>query len=570
VTNQTPLQAPVAAGLRSLLQLKRRLLRHHLRAFFRQSLVGPLAAFGMGVFFSVGGLGLFLSGLHFLNSFPTVGPLIVDRILILFFVTLMVMLTFSATLVSFSTIYKSEESAFLWSLPFSPLEVFHARTAEAVSLSSWAFVVLGGPMLLCWGAVTGASSLFYVMLPVVLVPFTLLCGLFGALLTVLLAYAFPRLSWKSLGAIVAVAAVASGGYVLAAFSPWNVHGDDAFRVLNRLLSGLQNLQSPLAPSHWAFAGLSRAASGEVWPSIRYALLLWVNVLALDLLLRRVVPSLLFPGYSALSRATRIRRRSVETGAVAWLGRRLGRLDPVDRALVLKDVRLFWRDPSQWSQFLLFTVLMLVYTGNVRQMPSGIRAPEWINILHFLNLMACALLLATLTARFIYPLVSLEGKTFWVVGLAPIRRRRVLRQKLLLSLGTTLLFGEGMTFATSMLLGVPGRRVALFCAVILVMNLTLSCLAVGLAALFPDFKEDNPSKIVNGAGGLINFFVSIAYTLVVVLTLATPYHLHVTGRLGEEGLRTALLLGGAGLLLLSAGCAVLPLLLGIRKLERFEF
>ena len=557
-------------GLAPLLRLKRQVMRHQITAFLRQSLIGPLAAIGMGLFFSIGGVALFVMGLKFLNSFPTVGPLIVDRILILFFVTLMVMLAFSSTLITFSTLYKSEESGFLWTLPLSPVDVFRARVGEALLLSSWAFVVLGGPMLVCWGIVTHASAWFYVVLPWVIVPFTLLCGIFGAFATVVLAYTFPRLGWRSLGAIVAVGAIAAGAYILSAFAPWRVRGDNALRVLNRLLGGLQSLQSPLSPSHWAFASLSAAGAGQLLTALRYAALLWVNALGLDLVLRRIVPSLLFPGYSALSRAARARGKGLDSGAIAWLGRRLTHMDPEDRALALKDLRLFWRDPSQWSQFLLFTLLMLVYTGNVHQMPAGIRAPEWINILHFLNLMACALLLATLTARFIYPLVSLEGKTFWVVGLAPIRRRRLLRQKLVLSLGTTLVFSEGMTVLSSVLLGVPALRIALFATVILVMNLTLSSLAIGLAALYPDFKEDNPSKIVNGAGGLINFFLSIAYTIVVVLALAAPYHLHVTGRIGDSTLALAVPGSLAAVVGLSAVTAIVPLVLGTRKLERYEF
>jgi hypothetical protein len=72
------------------------------------------------------------------------------------------------------------------------------------------------------------------------------------------------------------------------------------------------------------------------------------------------------------------------------------------------------------------------------------------------------------------------------------------------------------------------------------------------------------------GGLINFFLSIGYTLVVVLVLAAPYHLNVTGRLDDAALALAVPACVAGLFGLSALGAALPLVLGARKLERHEF
>ena len=55
---------------------------------------------------------------------------------------------------------------------------------------------------------------------------------------------------------------------------------------------------------------------------------------------------------------------------------------------------------------------------------------------FLNLSVVGLLLSTFTTRFIFPMISLEGRRFWILGLlpraarndsleqVPVRRRRV--------------------------------------------------------------------------------------------------------------------------------------------------
>ena len=64
-----------------------------------------------------------------------------------------------------------------------------------------------------------------------------------------------------------------------------------------------------------------------------------------------------------------------------------------------------------------------------------------------------------------------------------------------------------------------RFIFFFSGVITVMTFTLTGLAVGLGALCPNFKEDNPSKIVSGFGGTLCLVLSFVYIVFSVATLA---------------------------------------------------
>ena len=94
-----------------------------------------------------------------------------------------------------------------------------------------------------------------------------------------------------------------------------------------------------------------------------------------------------------------------------------------RLLILKDLRTFRRDPAQWSQFLIFFGLLAFYFLNIRRLGYDVQSPYWRNLVSFLNLAVTALILSTFTSRFIFPLLSLEGRNFWVLGLLPLRRER---------------------------------------------------------------------------------------------------------------------------------------------------
>ena len=48
-----------------------------------------------------------------------------------------------------------------------------------------------------------------------------------------------------------------------------------------------------------------------------------------------------------------------------------------------------------------------------------------NFISLLNFCAVALLLCTYTGRFVYPLLSLEGRKFWILGLLPLDREQLL-------------------------------------------------------------------------------------------------------------------------------------------------
>ena len=89
------------------------------------------------------------------------------------------------------------------------------------------------------------------------------------------------------------------------------------------------------------------------------------------------------------------------------------------ALLVKDARTFWRDTAQWGQTLVLLGLLGVYIINLRHFSEQLTNPFWVHLVCYLNLGACALNLATLTMRSVYPQFSMEGKRLWLIGLVPL-------------------------------------------------------------------------------------------------------------------------------------------------------
>ena len=170
------------------------------------------------------------------------------------------LLIFSSGIILYSSLFSSAESAFLLSTPAPADQVFAYKFQGAVAFSSWAFVLLGSPVLIAYGmAIRG---------PWCLLP--LAAALFPGLRA---AARLPRRLVLPAGRQLPAAAPQTGPrpaavlLVLAAFGLW------VYRLLGRQTLGRRHeprfrasgcsdqlaiAQGPLAPNHWMSA---RPASG---------------------------------------------------------------------------------------------------------------------------------------------------------------------------------------------------------------------------------------------------------------------------------------------------------------------
>jgi ABC-2 type transport system permease protein len=148
------------------------------------------------------------------------------------------------------------------------------------------------------------------------------------------------------------------------------------------------------------------------------------------------------------------------------------------------------------------------------------------MISFLNLAVVGLLLSTFMTRFVFPLISLEGRRFWILGLLPMRRDTILWSKLLFAVGGSIVPCTSLVLLSDLILGVPRLVVFSHQVTCVLLCLGLSGIAVGLGARFPNFREQSPSRIAAGFGGTLNLVVSTLYIVTVVLLTAVPTHFYL--------------------------------------------
>ncbi|GAB4319657.1 MAG: hypothetical protein Kow0059_13770 [Candidatus Sumerlaeia bacterium] len=534
-------------------------------------------AIGLGVVFALigGGTAFFYMLFRFLMHQEVFGPPLMDRLVAIVMLAFFSMLIFSNLIITLTTTYISREISFLLTLPLTFRQVFGVKLAESIVLSSWAFAILSFPLYMAFGMAREVAPAFYVLAAFLMLPFLIIPGALGATLTMVLSAVFParktRTMSLALGAVMVVGTVLLAR--LIAMHSGLARGDTT--NFNEVM-GLLNLGAvPVLPNFWVAQGMIAAGWGDLGGYLYWLLMLWSTALMSLLVCYWLAPVLYYRGW-CLTKETSSKKTISRPGAVERLIRALPLMSGPMKTFVAKDIKVFWRDPAQWSQLLILFGLLLFYLSQLRAASRfswgiNILFPKYQVALSFINLGATCFVLSILTTRFFYPMLSLEGKQYWIVGLAPLDRTAVVREKWGLSWASALAFTLPLMLVSAYVLSVDRFMLGLSLATVLLMSVALTSLAVGLGALFPDFREDNPARIANGLGGTLNVVLSLIYIGAVIAMLAWPVFLYYTNQQARfaQWRRWAV---PYGLLFaaLNVIAAVVPMRLGLRAWRRMEF
>ena len=547
----------------------------------RSLLYGSRLRTGMIIFCSLifwtGLFGLFFKGFQFIGIYVDLVNTIIEYLFGMFFLSLLIMLFFSTGILTYTGLFQSREATYLLTTPASADRIFAYKFFEAIGYSSWGFVLLGSPMLVAYGITVGASPGFYAIALVFLLSFVLLPGCLGAISAVLVANFFPRRQKTILALSLSMLAVAA---VMVAVRLLRTPGDTlSIDWVGGMLQKLEWSQSPLWPSRWMAAGLLSAAKGEWHNALFYLQVLSAHSMIAYLAAAVIARDLYRPGYSRVQGSRSSRRRNGSYAFDAIFHRVFFFLPRPIRLLILKDLRTFRRDPAQWSQFLIFFGLLAFYFVNIRRLSYDVQSPYWRNLVSFLNLAVTSLILSTFTSRFIFPMLSLEGRNFWVLGLLPLEREAILWGKFAFASGITLVATEALVILSDLMLRMSAGMIVLHMGMVAVLCLGLSGISVGLGARLPNLKESDPSKIAAGFGGTLNLLVSLIFITSIVTSLALPCHLYFAGpeaeqlgtiALSAERFHFWLSVAIIGSLILGVVGTVVPLRIGIKAFQRMEF
>lgn len=561
--------APPRAGLGLLVRKGFRCLANMRRVVVHQSVFRLGFSVSFMAVTMVCLFGVFYAGFDFLDETGGVGVFVIHRLFALFFFGLGALLLLSSAITAYTTYYQSREMAYLVLRPLPRKEIISYKYIETTFMSSWAFFFIIAPFVGAYTAYEKLSLLFTFWTLLFCLPFAMICCALGTLVTIVLVRFLPRGKPLVLGMVVVLGWVG----IVAMRSVHGVlqdTGNDHVLLINKLIPGFKFTSHPLWPSYWVAEGMMSMSRGRWTRGLQFFGLLVSWVVVLQIAVRQFGAWLFYDGWQrVLTSATRVSGKAVILRPLEGV---LHVFMPTDfRALFMKDLRTFLRDPAQWTQGLIFYGILALYFVNLRNLQYDTLSPQWRNVIAFLNVFSVSAVMCSLGARFIFPQLSLEGQGFWIIGMSPVTMRRVLVSKFTTSLCVLATISVLLMLLSVRMLNANGPTRVAAMSIAAAMSATVAGMSTGLGAVFIDLKQRNPAAIISSFGGTLNLVLSLVYMFGVIIPFAAIFHVHTqSDHLGPDALQAALLAAYGYLLIVTAAATTLPLWLGARSLGRREY
>ena len=551
--------------------------KNRMRGSFRNSplrllvIASMVLGFWAAIFFPL------QKGLLYFRAIGPVGDILNSGLLAFLLLVFFGILLFSNLITALSTFFLSEDLTLLLSRPVSQGSLYLARLAGTILYSSWMVIFLCVPIFAAYGWVYRASASigFYLALPAAFIPFLIIPAAIGVLITMVLVNIFPARSAKDVLILIPIFFVA-GAYFLWRFMKIEMPADlfSPGGLAEHLITWVKVSSRPFLPSHWVSESLTPYLRGTAANPGFFLVILWLAAGAVVLIGGIVSRVIFFAGWTRSQEA-----RKAYLSRSYFFNRLLEIVSfplPLStRALAVKDFKVFFRDPLQWSQLILLAVLVVVYVSSFVFLKFQ-KTPNYfiLNLLSFMSIGMAGFVLATISGRFAFTSVSQEGFSFWVIRSSPISLRTFLWNKFWANLVPLLILAEVINLFSGWFLGANLFMMVLSSMTLFFLMFGIVGLSVGVGAIFPRFKMGNAARMAVGLSGTLYMILSLLFIVLVLALEAWPvYMILKPGNLSAS----FSLLQWSGIILSFCGAAVViaaatfvPMKLGLRKLEEMDF
>lgn len=496
----------------------------------------------------------------------TIAPAVIQRSLEGLFLMLMAAVLFSVLIASVGILYGSQDLELLLAQPISSSRIFALKVSELFVNAAGLPVMFTLPVLAGIGTAMNAPPQYY------LVSLTAALALFalpvtaGALLALVLVRFSPPGRVREASTAVSITFAAAAVLALRALRPeqlLNLNPADT-EAFEAFLITFTSLELGWLPPAWASNASWSALSSSLHPGWFALLLFGLVGLLLTGMLARLAYARGWVRSLDTNPAPRYRRARPQSRLERAFVRRTGTVG----AILVKDLRAFFRDVQQWSQLFVLVALAAVYFVSLAALP--VPTQQFRDVLGALNVAFMAFISAGVGIRIAYPAVSLEGAGYWLLQVQPVRARDIVIAKFLFVLPIMLSLGAALGIAAIRMLDMnPVLATASLIAAIAA-AIALSGLAVGIGAAQPQFRHTNPNELAMTPGALTYMAFAVTFAAFVTALLARPAWTVLSRQsagdywTSPEGLLVLLVL-----LALTAVTATVPLVRGTRVLARFE-
>ncbi|MBU1098854.1 MAG: hypothetical protein KKA84_00510 [Bacteroidetes bacterium] len=433
-------------------------------------------------------------------------------VLFIFFVSINV----GNIIVSYSTLFKSDEVNYMFSKPIHPTKIFIIKFLDNFFYSSGTlfFVLLA---FLLGYADYFEISLFTMLAFLILniLPFILSAASLGIIVLLLILQLSKYFGLKRVVfSIVGIYAVSILVYFL---------NSSPMKLVNEVLKHYPNVDLYFGnflpefvkymPNQWLASSLYWLVKGKLSFTISFTVLQLCLSMVLSILALYLGDKWYYSSWISLpdlkNKFSKRSKGKISKSEVAVHSKNF--------SILKKEWLTFFREPSQMIHASVLLFLLLIFISSVSNIPFYGSQNTQIRSLILLSVFTFNIfLISTLALRFIFPIISLEGKASWKVRQSPNNYLVILFIKLIPYLLIIVLLSSLLNLFT--MRNFYFEMIMFTWAISFIASITIIILNFSLGALFANYKESNPIRIASSQGASISFLITFFYLIFLVLIM----------------------------------------------------
>ena len=453
-------------------------------------------------------------GLFLLHQFISI-------VLFIFFITVNV----GNIIVSYSTLYKSNEVNYLITKPIIPVKIFAIKFLDNFFYSSSTLIMILISLLAGYIVYFKLSIWAFLLLVLNFIPFMISAGSLGVIILLILIRLANRFGIRKIIFTLITTYLMIIVFFLKINSP-KLLVDIVLKyypytsIRDNYLGELIPSVNKFLPNNW----LSQSAYWLVRGDLSTSLSFLYPQIVLSVLLSAVG---MYLGHRWYFKTWLLNQKLISFFAFTRKERKTffsfekrSLLAAPSESIIKRDLLMFIREPSQVIHLFVLLFLIAVFITSV----SGIKfiglGNYYLQTMIYLSIFLFNLLfVSTLSLRFIFPLISLEGLAFWKIMSSPIDHSLLIKNKLLMSGSFILICGLGLSFFSNFKFGFVLTTFSM--AITLLAAVTIISINFGMGGLYANYKEKNAIRLSSSQGASLSFLINIMFMLFLIIVLFRP-------------------------------------------------
>lgn len=507
------------------------------------SLSSVLKSIGSAVvylLFAYGCYSLTLSTIEYLLVNVKIGSFLLHRfilvVLFIFFITINV----GNIVVSYSTLYKSKEVFYLITKPISFTKLFLIKFLDNFFYSSTTLLLIISSVLIGYGVYFKLNWTFYpIALFLLILPFMFTAGLLGVIILLIILKLSSKIGIKKVLASISVVYVLSVIAFYFISDPMDLIRKvfDYYPNINQYFGFLENSLIHYLPNYWIADSLywiSANKFARAIPFIYANLVCSITLFAITLLMAK---KWFYQTWLTSLNVTSELRAKTRSNKKFFGFNKPSLMDAFDESIVKREFWLFFREPSQWVHLIVMIFLITVFISSI----SGIDAiilknyNEYLKtVVYLVVVLFNVFLIGSLSLRFVFPMISLEGESLWKIRSAPINFNHLLLKRLIIYFSVIFLIGQSISFFSN--LHFPAQLSIVAQINTAMISISLVSMNFGMGGIFANYKEKNAIRLASSQGASITFLFTLIYLLILIIIMFVPVFNFFQAR--NLGLRSA--------------------------------